>query len=209
YALSTVDQGIPRVRSIIHRSVLHLEAPVPLLVSTTDIRTPKVGQILASDGNIAEIAWWIEGASEQYRITARTHILPSKNNPLYANFPFTRLSPHLDLEYAQQWWEEQRIDHFNNKMGGVLRASFCRATPGADLPSGYDTAKKWPQELPKYGLTEHGTKEEGQVREALGNFSLLVLEPFAVDRVELGIVPNRRTQWDFKGEVWVEKIVVP
>ena len=191
FALSTVDQGIPRGRSIVHRSIFHSESDAPLLVSTTDVRTPKVKQIQASDGKFSEIAWWIEPASEQYRITAHTHILPIKTNAIYFTFPFLELTPGLDLESARKWWEEQRIDHFDNKMSAELRASFCRPTPGTYLPGGYDAALEWPQTLPKSSEVKEGTKEAEQVREALGNFSLLVFEPFAVERVELGIVPNR------------------
>lgn len=209
YALSTVDDGSPRVRYVIHRSIILPTPTLPLLVSTTDIRTPKVSQLVSSDSDSnVGVAWWFESAAEQYRITARAHLLPNPANKLYSRFPVEELAPPF-IEDAAQWWENERIATFDNKMGGALRASFCRPIPGSDLPGGYESGAEWPETLPRSTEVEENSKEDKQVHEALENFSLVVLAPREVERLELGVVPNRRTRWTLVGEDWTEKILVP
>jgi len=44
---------------------------------------------------------------------------------------------------------------------------------------------------------------------ALRNFALIVIDPFEVDFVELGVDPNQRTKFTRDGEQWMEEIVVP
>jgi hypothetical protein len=90
-------------------------------------------------------------------------------------------------------WERERIDTFDNKMGDVLRASFCRPKPGSPLPGGYDSAKEWPERLPRSSddaakAKAKGTGTEEEVTEALNNFALVVFLPFKVERIQLGIV---------------------
>jgi hypothetical protein len=93
-------------------------------------------------------------------------------------------------------------------MSGYMKASWCRPSPGTKLEGGYEEAKKWPQDLPKLGEAE--TEEDKQNLEtALGNFALVLIDPFEVDFVELGVIPNQRTVFARHGEDWVEEIVVP
>lgn len=189
YACATIDNDVPRVRHIAHRSFLSQYTPRPLLVTTTDVRSPKVSQ-LSSSGQVGEIAWWIEDSGEQYRITAKTYILPKPGHPLHEQFPFERLgeSSNESIEDSRQWWEKARINVFDNQLGGALRASFCRPIPGSPLPGGYDSAKQWPEKLPRTNEAEEGSKEAVQIIEALNNFSLCIFEPFKVERIELYIV---------------------
>lgn len=158
----------------------------PLLIASTDIRTPKVAQ-LTSSGSVSEIAWWIEDAGEQYRITAKTYILPTKDHALHAAFPADLLGPDTEDDKVA-WWERERVDTFNNKMGGVLRASFVRPTPGSPLPGGYEAGKEWPETLPRSTEAAPGSKEAELVAEALNNFSLVVFQPSKVELVQLSIV---------------------
>lgn len=111
---------------------------------------------------------------------------------------------------ASASWERVRIDTFNNKMGGALRASFCRPTPGSELPGGYESGKDWPETLPRSTDVPNGSDEEKNLIEALNNFALIVLEPVKVDRIELSVTPNRRTSWTLKANgIWTETILVP
>jgi len=213
YALATIGENSPRVRHIVHRSFISPNGNVPLLISTTDIRSPKVSQIIPHRGQShnAEIVWWIQEPNEQYRITGRVYILPISGHPLHSQFPAQRLAPEeRENGDAAAWWEIQRIDTFDNKMGGALRASFCRPTPGSELPGGYESGREWPDTLPQSTEAERGSVDEKNVWTALNNFALMVLEPVSVDRIELSAVPNRRTCWMLAGHgVWTERILVP
>lgn len=186
----------------------------PLLVSTTDIRTPKVQELrsIAEGHANAEIVWWIAEASEQYRFSGIIHLLPEPQHPLAGKFPLGRFTPKEAQEGADdltEWWEKERVQVFNEKMGPPLRAGFCRPTPGGKMDK-YEDADDWPTKLPKtYEVSEGDEKLKGQVQEALRNFSLMVLEPLVVERVELGVVPNRRTKYEKDGSGWKETILVP
>ena len=104
-------------------------------------------------------------------------------------------------------WESKRSQVFDS-MSGHMKASWCRPTPGSKLEGGYEEAKKWPQKLPRLGEAE--TEEDKKNLEiALGNFALVLIDPFEVDFVELGVNPNQRTKFTRDGENWVEEIVVP
>jgi pyridoxamine 5'-phosphate oxidase len=211
YALATAEGNMPRVRHHVHRSFLSpINSQLTLLVSTADVRTPKISQFISHDEATpnAEVAWWIADASEQYRISAFVHVLPSPGHHLESRFPTKRFALSSN-DGSTLGWEAERIKTFDEKMGDELRASFCRPTPGSDLKGGYDEAKKWPETLPPSTEAKDG-KEKEMVQEALTNFALLVLEPVSVERVELGIIPNRRTKWSLKEDgSWEEKILVP
>jgi hypothetical protein len=86
-------------------------------------------------------------------------------------------------------WEKERRGVFDDKMGGTLRASFVRPTPGTVLIGGYDEAKEWPARVPR-SAEAVSPEEEEAVRTALENFALVVLEPVCVERVELAVVSD-------------------
>lgn len=223
YTLATVDASasppIPRVRSIVHREFISPTADSPLLVSTTDIRTPKIDQLVSIQpqplppgiARNAEIVWWFPGddLNEQYRFSGTVHILPKAGHKLFKLFPRERLAPEKDDNGEPFDWESERIRVFNDKMGDVLRASFARPTPGSPLER-YEDAEQWPVKLPKTtDVDDNDEKTKEHIKFALENFSLMVLEPITVERIELGVVPNRRTQWERSGKEWKERIVVP
>lgn len=208
FQLASIDaNNIPRVRSCIHREFLGAKASpsLPLLLTTTDIRTPKCAQMLSNPD--VEGAFWVEGTQEQYRITGKTSIIPTPAHPYHAQFDPSRGPALTALKNEGIDWEKKRTESFDS-MSGHMKASWCRPVPGSKLDGGYEEAKKWPVKLPKLGEAEN-EEDKRNLEKALGNFALLVIDPVEVDFVELGVVPNQRTNFTREGEEWVEQIVVP
>ncbi|KAJ7508488.1 pyridoxamine 5'-phosphate oxidase-domain-containing protein [Mycena galericulata] len=203
--LASIDPHtpIPQVRSLIFRLfVSPTDNPTrPLLLCTTDIRTPKTAQLIANPH--VQVVWWIEGAQEQYRLAGRAHIVPAPGHGLHPHFTHTieGLS-----EGSQYDWEAKRIEVFKN-MSPVMKATWCRPVPGSRLEGGQDEAKKWPVKLeePKPG-DEEGRRLWDM---SLSNFALVIIEPQDVDYVELAPIPNRRTRFWRTARGWNEEALVP
>jgi pyridoxamine 5'-phosphate oxidase len=209
FQLASIDSATntPRVRSHIHREFISAQATpsLPILVTTTDIRTPKATQIL-SNATI-ETVFWVEANQEQYRIIGNASVIPTPSHPYHAQFDPLRGPALTALEGEGIDWEAKRMQIFDS-MSGHMKASWCRPPPGSKLEGGYEEAKKWPQKLPTFSDVE--SEEDKSILElALSNFALVVIDPFEVDFVELGIVPNQRTKFTRQQENWVEEIVVP
>ena len=203
--LATIAKAGPRVRSCIIRELISPDGNehLPILLTTTDIRTPKVEQILAHD--TTQINWWIEPTMDQFRLTGKVSVVPEPGNVVFhsgGNVGFERL---LAGGFN---WEAKRVQVFDS-LSDHMRASWCRPTPGSPLKGGYEEAEKWPKSVP---TTTGATNEEEKklVEEALGNFALVLVEPTFVDWVQMGVVPNRRTFFT-RGDdgSWTETIVVP
>ena len=203
--LATVDGAVPQVRSCIVRELISPDGNehLPIILTTTDIRTPKVEQILAND--TAQINWWIEPSVDQFRLTGKVTLVPEPASRVFhsgGNVAFQRLSADgFD-------WEAKRVQIFDS-LSDHMRASWCRPTPGSPMEGGYEEAKKWPETVP----TTTGAKNEKEkklVEQALANFVLVLVEPTYVDWVQLGVVPDRRTLFH-RGddESWTEVIVIP
>ncbi|TFK42131.1 pyridoxamine 5'-phosphate oxidase-domain-containing protein [Crucibulum laeve] len=216
FQLATLDptSAIPHVRSHIFRAFLESSKypSLPLLISSTDIRTPKITQI-ATHPDI-ELAWWIEGANQQFRVTARAYIVSDPKFNLHEHFMQTLFAAKPEtgsglaiINSEGLNWEAKRLEIFKT-MSGHMKASWCRPTPGSKLDNPED-AKKWPETVkePKEGDSEE-VKKNWDI--ALGNFALLVLDPFEVDFVDMSIIPNERAKFyrTTKGE-WEEVSVVP
>ena len=229
YQLATIsptNPPTPNVRTIAHRGFLSFNAARPLLITSTDIRTPKASQI-ATNPNI-ELTWWFSGPVEQYRIRGKAWILPSQEatksdqgnlgirdgqdeeketvgttaKVLLDTFPGTRLRGD-EVNYD---WEQKRKEVFNS-MSGHMRAAWARPIPGSDLPSDNNN---WPETLPGLDDDETQANKQTEVAYAFKNFALVVIEPEEVDYVELGVMPNRRTVFRYtEKEEWVETAVVP
>jgi hypothetical protein len=213
--LASIDPNVPtpRVRSHIFRAFLSASSTpsLPLIVTTTDIRTPKATQITSNSR--VELAWWIEGTQEQYRISGLASVIPHPTHPLYRcfsdnikNAPKESALTSLTREGFE--WEEKRKEIFKG-LSAHMRASWCRPVPGSRLPGGEEEAKKWPA---KIEMPTDGDGEEARQNweTALGNFALLIVDPTEVDFVELGMVPNRRTRfWKTGDGVWKEEALVP
>ncbi|KAG9109145.1 hypothetical protein FRC07_008366, partial [Ceratobasidium sp. 392] len=187
FAFATIDTDgdapIPRVRHHLYRNIFATNPIKPLLITTTDVRSPKVHQICSypgASGPNAEVAWWLPPAQAQFRLLVRTYVLPSSPHKLHSQFPAELLSGPGDGSSSPEEpktsadWEKYRVKTFNS-LPAFLRAGFARPTPGSVL-SNPDDAKKWPSELPESGK-EKSEEEKKQVEEALNNFAVLALEP--------------------------------
>ena len=204
--LATVDKTVPQVRSCIVRELISPDGNehLPIILTTTDIRTPKVEQILAND--TVQINWWIEPSMDQFRLTGKVTLIPEPGNlgvfHSGGNLGFKKLSEGgFD-------WEAKRVRAFDS-LSGRMRACWCRPTPGSPLKGGYEEAKKWPETIPTTTEATNGN-EKKLVEEALGNFALVLIEPTYVDWVQLGVSPDQRTLFHRgEDESWTETVVVP
>lgn len=258
YAFSTVEQpssvhdaAKPHVRYVVHRGFVNekrdgdAEGGVashnpafgssPCLMTTTDVRTPKVQQLTSqsslrahghdgSRGGECEISWWIESTQMQFRISGTVHVLPTPGHPLRSLFPFERLSPPRAPDAMDSGepfdWDAERTRIFNKLNAGLL-ASFCRPTPGSPHPNAHrldaakpkdDTSSPWPLQLPQPGKEENEEQKE-QLKQSEKNFALVVVEPYKVDLVNLA--DDTRTIYELvDGECaatgrWTSRRVVP
>ncbi|KAH9486224.1 hypothetical protein JR316_0000288 [Psilocybe cubensis] len=228
--IATTDntRPTPRVRSHIFRSFLsHPSHPsLPLLLSSTDIRTPKVSQI--ANHKAVEIAWWIDGTQQQFRILANVYIVPEPNHPLLA--PFRKQLEESKLEAGDaislypstEEWESQRKSMFAS-MSAHMRASWCRPTPGSPLSlhGGPEAVKNWPTRVVQPDREKMSPEEFKEAQKnwelALSNFALVVIDPYEVDFVDLGGAKGKLDRrWLFvkarEGEYgwkWTEEELVP
>lgn len=210
--LATVEGslGTPRVRSLLQRSFITASTlpTLPLLLATTDIRTPKVTQL--NDQRCVEIVYWVPSTVEQFRILGRASIVAEPN--YRRAYPDRVGIVYEALEKEGFDWEAKRVEVFD-QMSGHMKATWCRPIPGTPLKGGEEEMKKWPTKLPKLGEAENEEDRKNLVT-ALSRFSLLLIEPFEVDYLELGVLPNRRTffkrDWEDESSVeFKETLVVP
>ena len=147
---------------------------------------------------------------EQFRILGRASIVPEVG---YSGaYPAPKGVVYEALKKEGFDWEAKRVETFD-RMSGQMKATWCRPVPGTPLRGGKEEMKKWPETLPKLGEA----KDEGERKNlatALGNFALLLIEPFEVDHVEFMVQPDRRTRfernWEDEGSVeFKETLVVP
>ncbi|KZT22627.1 hypothetical protein NEOLEDRAFT_1137622 [Neolentinus lepideus HHB14362 ss-1] len=217
FQLATFDsQSVPRARSQIYRTAITSKAhpSCPLLVSSTDVRTPKVIELTDNPLNASsdsEICWWIDKTSEQFRITSKTYVIPSPSHPFYAKFDW-KASPGMKalVEEDKFDWEARRREIFES-MSGHMKASWLRPPPGSVMKGGYEESKKWEKTVPRWNEAQND-HEKALWETAFGNFALMVMEPVRVDYLEMAIVPNRRrifTREMDQGESWTEEVVVP
>ncbi|KAF9469639.1 pyridoxamine 5'-phosphate oxidase-domain-containing protein [Collybia nuda] len=215
FQLATIDPTtpVPLVRSHIFRASLSpTSSPsLSLIVTTTDIRTPKVSQIVSNPH--VQLAWWIDGTQEQFRITGLASVIPFPTHALYRHFIDNAKnalsgSALAGLNREGFDWEAQRQKMFKG-MSGHMKASWCRPVPGSPLVGGEEEAKRWPVKLeePREDSDEE-TKKNWET--ALGNFALVIVDPTDVDMVELGVVPNRRSRfWRTASGEWESEALVP
>ncbi|KAH9829509.1 uncharacterized protein C8Q71DRAFT_408066 [Rhodofomes roseus] len=207
YQLATVDANDdPRSRTVVHRDILSPEGyqNLPILLTTTDVRTPKVSQIRGHPR--VEITWWMGGSQDQWRIYGPVRLVPSPDVKIDSR---SASQPSLALDRMDEQgfdWEKKRLDVFDG-MSAHMKASWCRPPPGSTIKS-YDEAKKWPQTVPKLGEAETDEDKRNQ-EQALRNFALVLVEAVEVDWVQLAEKPNQRTRFTRNGEEWKEEIIVP
>ncbi|WFC96203.1 tRNA-dihydrouridine(20) synthase [NAD(P)(+)] [Malassezia brasiliensis] len=113
YALATLCGGVPHVRHVVHRGFLRDSTT---LVTTTDVRAPKVEEIRAQSA--VELAWWIAPAKVQFRISGTASVLP------HAAHVWRGTEPRdLDAERERVW----------HALGPGLQNTFRGAPPGISL----------------------------------------------------------------------------
>ncbi|KAL4070391.1 pyridoxamine 5'-phosphate oxidase-domain-containing protein [Scleroderma citrinum] len=198
FQLATYDKpaSIPRVRTHILRAFLtpSIHPTIPLLLSTTDIRSSKITQIASADSTHVEAVFWRMATMEQFRIAGPVYIVPSPSysGDGYPTVPQPGQNPIFDAlrEVDGVDWERTRFDTFNALSPG-MRASWCTPVPGSPMKA-YDEGLAWPQTVPRLGEAKTEDDERNQAT-AFGNFALLIIEPLQVDYLELGTERQRRT----------------
>ena len=192
-----------------------MDISFPLLVSTTDIRTPKVTQLLSSP--YVELAWWIDGSpngddetKQQFRISGIVSLVPSpRSEEVAAKLVF---EGQAGSKESREWWETTRVESFKS-LSAHMKASWAKPTPGSPLSlhGGSDAPNSWPvkiEEPSSADSPEEGERKQELWERALRNFALVVIEPREVDFVDLGVVPNRRWRFWRGGSGWEEEEVV-
>ncbi|EKM61832.1 uncharacterized protein PHACADRAFT_248698 [Phanerochaete carnosa HHB-10118-sp] len=227
YQVATVDShNIPHVRTQVHRSFLIPKSTpqLPLLVTSSDVRAPKIVQMLSNA--TVELCWWMEGSNDQFRIQAKAFVVSPPDHALRSVSPQLFAAQALDEAGEEREdgenmrapdgkydWERKRREVFE-AMKPQMKASWCAPlTPGSPMAS-YDvpTKEHWPTEVPNFeDLKTHEDRKNYGL--TLSNFAMIVFEPARVDWVQLGESPNRRTLFTRKdfadGFEWEEQIVVP
>lgn len=227
YQVATVDShNIPHVRTQVHRGFLipRSTPQLPLFVTSSDVRSPKVVQMLSN--STVEVCWWMEGSNDQFRIQAKAFVVPSPDHALRDVAPQLFATRALDEAGEEREdgeslkrtdgkydWEKKRREMFE-AMKPPMKASWCAPlAPGSPIAS-YDvpTKEKWPTEVPN--LKDLKTEEDKKNYEfALSNFAMVIFEPARIDWIQLGESPNRRTLFvrkDFAdGFEWEEQILAP
>src|SRR6266702_12811 len=208
FQLATVDDaGKPCVRSLIHRAFLvpSSRPAFPVLVTSTDIRTPKVHQIAHAD--TVELAWWINATLDQFRISGLARVFASPQQSIPAPLHNAVECAGINaLEMTGFDWEAKRRELFD-AVSEEMRATWCRPTPGTPLKDGED-ANDWPLRVPK--PNEAKTDREKELAElALSNYALIAIEPLRVDWLQMAIKPNQRTFFTRTEDGWSEEVVVP
>lgn len=223
FQLATVDtQGIPHVRTHVYHGFLFPKGALhaPILVTSTDVRAPKVAQIL-SNSNV-ELVWWMEGSMEQFRIAGRALVVPAPKHNLQL-IAHARLAMWFESglkalrEHGEQGgdggeydFERKRQDEFD-AMPSALKAEWARhIAPGVVVDS-LDVLDQCSCNILK--RDEINTDEDKQRWEAaLENFVMVLVEPTRVDWVQLGVLPIRRTVFTRTANAargWTETFVVP
>ncbi|KAJ3549536.1 hypothetical protein NM688_g5165 [Phlebia brevispora] len=224
YQVATIDsQNIPHVRTQIHRGFVTPRdaAHVPLLITSTDVRSPKAEQMLFNTA--VEIAWWMEGSMDQFRISGRAFIIPGPDHPQYST-AFSHIEKSAILSTLTSSGEtnsdstsgsnefdfEQKRREIFDAMRPAMKATWYRPVAPGSVIASYDVPKGWSREVPT--LEEAKTEEDKKKwHDALANFAMLLIEPTKIDWVQLGEKPNRRTLFTRtdSGDGWKEEILAP
>ncbi|GFZ47813.1 hypothetical protein JCM24511_05560 [Saitozyma sp. JCM 24511] len=203
YALSTLStEGLPKVRHVIHRAL----TPSNIFVITTDMRMQKSFHL--AHNPTMEIAWWLDPAGVQFRISGKAFPFPNQSTPEGS----TRVEDALRQLRTQGedsepgWWEKERMRVWKEGMSGHLRASFARPPPGKPLDE-VSEPDTWPTRL---DAESDDPEEKKQIESALKNFALVAIQVDAFEYLELAETPNRRTQWIRQDDgSWEERKVAP
>ena len=133
--LATVENGLPRCRTVVFRGFAKLPAEHPQQASTlcdnlpcflkmiTDARSQKVAQVDQQDR--AEMVWWFPKTSEQYRIRGQLVLVgaPSSSEKTDDGSSET----HVD---ADPYWQILRREQWGNLRDGAREAFYDPRQPG-------------------------------------------------------------------------------
>ncbi|KAH9829507.1 uncharacterized protein C8Q71DRAFT_863264 [Rhodofomes roseus] len=202
------DEGVPRVRTLGSRGLLHPKGcpNLPVFVFSTDVRMEKAPQMRKHPH--VEFVWWFRGSSEQYRFSGVARVITSPDVDLGPAGPIQEDTLALNKLGEQGFdWEKKMGELYDEGDDNGLRASLNRPPPGTRIPT-YETAKEWVPEVPRLGHAKDDADRQRQ-EEGLRNYALLLVEPFEVDWCELALSPHQRTKFRRKGDAWEEWPVVP
>ena len=169
-----------------------------------------------SNNPILEIAWWIDDAAVQFRITGEGYPIPSPNAENGAQLIDTAVKA-LGAEETEgregnaEFWEGKRKELWEKEMSGHLRGSFGRPNPGKKLSEIKEKPEDWISRLDASSvssmtasarrvrclidLAQDDPTMKKDIEFALNNFALLAIRPTGVEFLELKPTPNKRTQW--------------
>ncbi len=224
---STSSNLQPRVRTVVHRGFPCCRG------STTSLATPADDDGHSLSESIPVRSQLSGGdrlvgprRQEQFRISGNAYVLPSSQfledavHLQSGTGPLPEAETRRIVQAARELrdvflkavlvqggfdWESKRVEVFES-MSAHMRASWIQPVPGTPMAR-YEDAKHWLETVPKHG--EANEDEKSIVREALRSFALVVIDPFSVDHVELGVAPNRRTMYTRSGDAWAEQVLVP
>ena len=201
------DDGIPRVRTVGFREILHPDGrpDLPVFVFTSDVRMQKAVEMRRHP--YVELVWWFKGSSEQYRLTGVARVITAPDidlGPPGETKDDTLAFDAFDRD-GFDWWKKVRELYDDND--DERRASLIRPPPGSRIPS-YETAKQWIERVPKLGEGKDERDMQHQ-EEGLRNYSLLLVEVLEVDWCALALKPHQRTKFRRTSNGWEEWPVVP
>ncbi|PCH34383.1 hypothetical protein WOLCODRAFT_22657 [Wolfiporia cocos MD-104 SS10] len=209
--IATVDNdGVPRVRSVGHRELLHPAGSpnLPIIVTSTDIRTPKIEQMRRSRTGLVELCCWMAGSKDQFRILGATHFVTAPDAGIGAQpIDVNRPSLALDKLTGQGFdWEAKRQELFDS-IDEHGKAWWCKPPPGSVMDP-HANPKDWPRTIPKLGEAQSEEDRCNQER-ALHNFALVLIEVVEVDWARVSTDPHQRTRFVRIGEEWEEQTLMP
>ncbi|KAI0756123.1 hypothetical protein C8Q80DRAFT_1126727 [Daedaleopsis nitida] len=171
---------------------------LPILVTSTDARTPKVSQAHANQR--VELAWWLDGSQDQFRIAGFTHLC------LSSAFPGTKSTSIPAEAAALKMLEAQGFD-WDAKGKEVLDAMSPGMRAWWSAPKGSGTPLSSAEE--QKGWASKSDEDKNNYETAAKNFALMLIDPDEVDWVALGAHPNKRTVFRKEGGQWVEQFLAP
>ena len=101
-----------------------------------------------SNNPILEIAWWIDDAAVQFRITGEGYPIPSPKAENGAQLIDTAVKAlgsegAVGREGNAEYWEGKRVEMWEKEMSGHLRGSFGRPNPGKKLSEIKEKPEDW------------------------------------------------------------------
>lgn len=174
--LSTVDPTTnePRCRSVVFRGFQPMDSGTQnqqhiTMRMITDLRSEKVKELTAfPDRNTAELLWWFQKSSEQYRIRGNVELVGDDQSEL----PSGTRGNSEENEQHRDFLQQARKQQWGN-LSDNAREQFYWKDPGS-MP--YET-----QNVVPVG----GRDEDGKVLPPPKEFLLLLLHPRRVDFLRL------------------------